>query len=154
MKKYDYYKEHPRSRRNTVILSIFSILFINLCLIFSHFHISFIILAIIFNLVFIGIIFNIHKNQIIIFDVQQIIFDWYSLFKSINTTVSASNINKIQFKACYNDESSIYQIFIYLNNNKPLKLTVTPTQYYDLMEYFKEFCDINDIDLVGYIKDM
>lgn len=35
-----------------------------------------------------------------------------------------------------------------------MKLSVIPTQYYDLIECFKEFCDTNYIDLVGYTKDI
>ena len=154
-KKYDYYKQYPKSRRNTVILSILSILFINLCLIISNFHIGFMIFALVFNLMFIWIIFNVHKNQIIIFDKQKITIQWYSLFKNINTTVSAVQINKIQFKVFVDRDrkSSMHQIIINIKNKKPIKLTVIPAQYYDLMEYFKEFCDTNFINLVGYVKD-
>lgn len=103
-KKYDYYKEYPKSRRNTVIMSIFAILFINFLLVLSDFHIVFIIMAIVFSLFFIGIILNIQKNQIIIFDEQKIIFQWYSLFKSINKTVSADEINNIKLLGYVNEE--------------------------------------------------
>ena len=155
-KKYDYYKEYPKSRRNTVIMSIFAILFINFLLILSDFHIAFIIMAIVFNLFFIGIILNIHKNQIIIFDKQKIIFQWYSLFKSINKTFSADEINKIQFKISlnrYNESSSMHQINIHVKKGKSLKLSVIPAQYYDLMKYFKEYCEINNIKLLGYVNE-
>jgi hypothetical protein len=113
------------------------------------------IFALVFNLMFIGIIFNVHKNQIIIFDEQKITIQWYSLFKNINTTVSAVQINKIQFKVFVDRDrkSSMHQIIINIKNKKPIKLTVIPAQYYDLMEYFKEFCDTNFINLVGYVKD-
>lgn len=85
-------------------MSIFAILFINFLLVLSDFHIVFIIIAIVFSLFFIGIILNIQKNQIIIFDEQKIIFQRYSLFKSINKTVSADEINNIKLLGYVNEE--------------------------------------------------
>jgi hypothetical protein len=124
-------------------------------MILSGFSFMFIILAIVFNICLIGVILTIHKNQIIIFDEHKIIFEWYILFKDINTTVFASEIRKIEFKILEDEESRnrSYFIIIDLKIKKPLKLMVIKVQYYDLMEYFKEFCERNYVQLVGYVKD-
>lgn len=75
-KKYDYYEKYPNSRRDTVTMSIFAIIFLTFLVFLSE--------------------FNIYKNQIIIFDGQKIKIEWYSLFKSIYKTISADEINNIK----------------------------------------------------------
>ena len=152
--KYDFYSIYPKSRRNSVIGSIFMILFTILLYVLSDFKIVFLVIAIVFSAIGFGIIINIKKNQIITFTQQRIVIDWFTLMKRINEEVIYDQINFIQFKTfTYDKETSNYNIIIQ-TYKKQLKLTVTPAQFYDLMPYFEKFCDANNIKLVGCNKNI
>jgi uncharacterized membrane protein len=151
--KYDYNHEYPKSRRNSIIGSIFMILFVVLLYTLSDFNLVFLIVAILFSMIGVGIIFNIRKNQIIIFDQHMINIEWFILMKNINEKVWAEQIRLIQFKTVTHERETLNYHIVIQTLEKRLKLIVTPVQYYDLMPYFKKFCDINHIELIGYEKD-
>jgi uncharacterized membrane protein len=150
---YDYNQKYPKSRRNSIIGSICMILFVVLLYTLSDFKLIFLIVAIFFSLIGAGIIFNIRKNQIIIFDQRKIDIEWFILMKNINEKVWAEQIIFIQFKTVTHEREPLNYHIVIQTLEKRLKLIVTPVQYYDLMPYFKKFCDINHIKLIGYEKD-
>ncbi len=151
---YDYNQEYPKSRRNSIIGSICMILFVALLYTLSDFKPVFLIVAIFFSLIGVGIVFNIRKNQIIIFEQNKINIEWFILMKNINEKVMAEQIKFIQFKTVTHERETLNYHIVIQTLEKRLKLIVTPVQYYDLMPYFKKFCDINHIKLIGYEKDI
>lgn len=151
--KYDYNHEYPKSRRNSIIASICMILFVALLYTLSDFKLVFLVIAIVFSLIGVGILFNIRKNQIIIFDQHKINIEWFILMKNIKEKVWAEQITLIQFKTVTHEREPLNYHIVIQTLEKRLKLIVTPVQYYDLMPYFKKFCDINHIKLTGYEKD-
>ncbi len=151
---YDYNQEYPKSRRNSIIGSIGMILFVVLLYTLSDFKPVFLIVAIFFSLIGVGIILNIRKNQIIIFEQHKINIEWFILMKNINEKVMAEQIKFIQFKTLIHERETLNYHIVIQTLEKRLKLIVTPVQYYDLMPYFKKFCDINHIKLIGYEKDI
>ena len=151
---YDYNQKYPKSRRNSIIGSIGMILFVVLLYTLSDFKPVFLIVAIFFSLIGVGIILNIRKNQIIIFEQHKINIEWFILMKNINEKVMAEQIKFIQFKTLIHERETLNYHIVIQTLEKRLKLIVTPVQYYDLMPYFKKFCDINHIKLIGYEKDI
>ena len=151
---YDYNQKYPKSRRNSIIGSIGMILFVVLLYTLSDFKPVFLIVAIFFSLIGVGIILNIRKNQIIIFEQHKINIEWFILMKNINEKVMAEQIKFIQFKTVTHERETLNYHIVIQTLEKRLKLIVTPVQYYDLMPYFKKFCDINHIKLIGYEKDI